>query len=338
LRREPMAMLPLDTSAVTPASAPGAAPISGRGPLKPDYLSDKRIASVALPDLRDFLGSKGVEPALVQAASTKFSLVSLAEEKNCDLEELLSTVDQQIVNSRQVKQKQRENAGVAIKEYDVSVATESGISKVVVKGGKRRNSAAAAAAAAATMVQGAKEMLNSVAAPADAKRKAKGAKPKVRAKALAPAAATDPEVDTAVTSDTGPVLGASAAFDNQKVDLSSILMEGIEQDPAPGNAAQPVGGPDSSAAAADAFVALPLTAELAPASASTYVPAPAAPATVPLFAPASAAADVPPATSAMTPNDAASLLPTPEPSVTLTLKVPLKNGVTAPLVLRLKAF
>ena len=105
-------------------------PSSSRGGLlKKDYVSDPRIASIALSDLREFLTSKGVEPQHVQAASTKFGLISLAEDKSCDLEELLAPIDDETVLVRQARQRQRDNVG---KEVDVTLAKDDATYEVTV--------------------------------------------------------------------------------------------------------------------------------------------------------------------------------------------------------------
>ena len=93
--------------------------------LKPDYLGDRRLASVKVPELREFLTSKGLERSLVAAASTKFALVSLAEDKAVDLEELLSTVDELAVMARQARQQIRENGG-KVAEIEVEIKKENG--------------------------------------------------------------------------------------------------------------------------------------------------------------------------------------------------------------------
>ena len=92
--------------------------------LKPDYLGDRRLASVKVPELREFLTSKGLEKSLVAAASTKFALVSLAEDKAVDLEELLSTVDELAVMARQARQQIRENGG-KVAEIEVEIKKET---------------------------------------------------------------------------------------------------------------------------------------------------------------------------------------------------------------------
>ena len=141
-------------------------PSSSRGGLlKKDYVSDPRIASIALSDLREFLTSKGVEPQHVQAASTKFGLISLAEDKSCDLEELLAPIDDETVLVRQARQRQRDNVG---KEVDVTLAKDDGKLTTSSVQKKRKSSTQAQA-----LLQGAKGMMTTATTADSKKGKAK---------------------------------------------------------------------------------------------------------------------------------------------------------------------
>ena len=148
--------------------------------MKKDFLSDVRLASVTLSDLRAHLVAKGVAESHIKLASTKFALVALAEEKDLDLEELLSKIDEKTVNERQQKQRRVDALGKELETMQVAVNKDSEKHQIEVvqvaagkdteKRQKKRKSSVSekAAAAAAAAAAGAKEL---IAAATDAAEK-----------------------------------------------------------------------------------------------------------------------------------------------------------------------
>ena len=55
-----------------------------------DWVADPRVAQVAVDDLRSYITSKGVDSKRADGATTRFALISLAEETKLDLEPLFA--------------------------------------------------------------------------------------------------------------------------------------------------------------------------------------------------------------------------------------------------------
>ena len=118
--------------------------------MKKDFLSDVRLASVTLSDLRAHLVAKGVAESHIKLASTKFALVALAEEKDLDLEELLSKIDEKTVNERQKKQRRVDALGKELETMQVAVNKDSEKHQIEVVQVAATGSASKASAVAVT--------------------------------------------------------------------------------------------------------------------------------------------------------------------------------------------
>ena len=290
---------------------------NGSGVMKKDYLSDARLASVALPDLRAYLTAEGIADTHMQLASTKFALVALAEEKSVDLEKLLATIDVKDVQARQLKQRQRDALGKEVQVMQVAVTKD--VDKPQKK--KRPSSAAsqaatpttAAAAAAAAVVAaaaGAKDILGANLARSTraatesetTKRKSKGGRKgsKPSAKAMrSPSAATAPGAAGASTATDAASFAAAEATRDDEIEISEV-------DP-PASALSEEGGTNSHLRKAEERLSTRLDAAAAPAA------APPAAAPAPMVA---IAADPARANAAAAPGTAG----------TLRLTVPLEDG------------
>ena len=68
--------------------------------MKPDYLADARVVKLPIERLREFVSTRGgCSENELSRATTKFALISLAEEKGVDLEEVLNAVPLTILTS-----------------------------------------------------------------------------------------------------------------------------------------------------------------------------------------------------------------------------------------------